>query len=95
MNVDGIRAANPTRPVASAVQPNAAGPATSLKPGSDVVDISDAARLAAKVQQTPEIRTDLVNSIKAEIAAGTYETPERIERAVDGLMEEFFGPGAE
>ena len=59
---------------------------------ADVVEISAAAKLAAKVQQIPEIRTDLVEQIKTEIAAGTYETPERLEIAVDKLAEDLF-PG--
>jgi len=57
---------------------------------SDVVEISEAAQLAAKVQQLPEIRTELVERVKGEIAAGTYETPERIEITVTRLMQEFF-----
>ena len=59
---------------------------------SDVVEISSmAASLAAKVKEIPDVRTELVQRVKAEIAAGTYETPERIELAVDRLMDELFG----
>ena len=54
----------------------------------DTVEISAAARLAAKVQEIPEIRIELVERIKAEIAAGTYESPEKLEIAVNKLMEE-------
>ena len=58
---------------------------------SDTVEISAVARLAAKVQQVPEVRAELVQRVKAEIAAGTYETPERLDIAVDKLMDELFG----
>ena len=57
---------------------------------SDIVEISEVAKLAAKLREIPEIRTDLVEQVKAEIAAGTYETPERVDIAVERLMEEFF-----
>ncbi|MFP4106071.1 MAG: flagellar biosynthesis anti-sigma factor FlgM [Phycisphaerae bacterium] len=57
----------------------------------DIVEISDVGRLMAKVDELPEVRTDLVNRVKAEIAAGTYETPERLEKTVDGLMADLFG----
>ena len=54
----------------------------------DTVEISAAARLAAKVQDIPEVRTELIERVKTEIAAGAYETPERIEITVNRLMEE-------
>jgi len=57
---------------------------------SDVVEISTAARLAAKIQELPEIRAELVQRVKAEIAEGVYETSERLEITVERLMEELF-----
>ncbi len=41
-----------------------------------------------RAKETPSVRHDLVEQIRAEIEAGTYETPERIESAVDGLLAE-------
>ncbi len=49
-------------------------------------------KLAARLRNDAPIRMDLVQRVKEEIAAGTYETPERIEQTVDKLMEELF-PG--
>jgi len=57
---------------------------------SDVVEISQVAKLAAQVQEIPAVRTELVERVKAEIAAGTYETPERMEVAIARLMDELF-----
>lgn len=57
---------------------------------SDVVEISQVSKLAAKIQEIPPVRTELVERVKAEIAAGTYETPERIELAIARLMDELF-----
>lgn len=57
---------------------------------SDVVEISQVAKLAAQIQEIPPVRTELVERVKAEIAAGTYETPERMEVAIARLMDELF-----
>jgi hypothetical protein len=35
----------------------------------------------------PRIRWELVQRIRNEIAAGTYETPEKLEKAVERLLE--------
>lgn len=56
----------------------------------DVVEIPTATRLAARVYRVLDIRAELVARIKAQIADGTYETPERLDIAVDRLMEELF-----
>ena len=54
----------------------------------DVIEISVAARLAARLRELPDVREDLVARIKAEIRKGTYETDEKFEAAIDKLMEE-------
>jgi hypothetical protein len=35
----------------------------------------------------PEVRADLVQRIRSEIASGTYDTPEKWEKALDRLVE--------
>jgi negative regulator of flagellin synthesis FlgM len=87
-NVNGIQpniapqSVAPTNPVVTSAPPaQAAGV-------SDVVEISTAAALAAKVQEIPDVRADLVSRVKQEIKAGTYETPEKIEIAVERLLDD-------
>jgi len=91
--MNGIHGIQP--PAAS----NAVDPITAAQPTkspirldnvTDTVEISLVAKLAARVDQLPEVRTELIERIKAEIAAGAYETPERIEIAAERLMEELF-----
>lgn len=83
--VHGPAAAKPIEPT-GAVPPNAnAVPPAGI---SDVVEISPAARLAGMIQQIPDVRVDLVARVKAEIAAGVYDTPQRLEIALDRLMDE-------
>jgi anti-sigma28 factor (negative regulator of flagellin synthesis) len=57
--------------------------------GTDELRSTGQEKAAMKVCQ-PEIRWDLVQRVKAEIAAGTFETPERIERTLERLAEELF-----
>lgn len=57
---------------------------------SDSVEISTAAKLAKRLREIPDVRTDMVVRVKAEILAGTYENQERLEIAVDRLFEELF-----
>ena len=71
----GSRAAQP------AVRPEAAQIA-------DEVNISEAARLAEHVRQLPEMREDRVDAVRQQIAAGTYETSDKLNVAVDRLLDE-------
>lgn len=54
----------------------------------DELTISEAAQVLERAQQTPEIRQDLVARVRAEIAAGTYETSEKLAAALDRLLDE-------
>jgi negative regulator of flagellin synthesis FlgM len=56
---------------------------------SDSLEISDAGRIAEQMSQIPDIRQDRVNEIRAQIAAGTYETDQKMSVALDNLMNEF------
>jgi negative regulator of flagellin synthesis FlgM len=54
----------------------------------DQLDISSQADLVSRVRDVPDIRHDRVVAIKAQIANGTYETPERMDAALDRLLDE-------
>lgn len=58
--------------------------------GQDKVELSDRAQLLSKLNELPDVRSDLVERIKAEINAGTYETPDKIDAAIDKLGEDLF-----
>jgi len=55
---------------------------------ADEVNISDAARLVEQVQQMPEMREDRVEAVRQQIAAGTYETGDKLNAALDRLLDE-------
>jgi len=54
----------------------------------DEVQISAEANLVEQVHQMPDIRQDRVAAIRAQIAAGTYETPEKLDLAMERLLDE-------
>ena len=56
--------------------------------GGDQLDISPAAEAAAKAAETGGIRHELVAQIKQQIADGTYETPEKLDLALNHLLDE-------
>ena len=56
---------------------------------SDRVELSDQARLLSKLKQLPEVREGLVNSVKSQIEAGNYDTPERFDTAINALLDDF------
>lgn len=54
----------------------------------DTAEISEQARLLDQLAEVPDVRMDRVESLREEISAGEYETPERIRAAVDKVLEE-------
>jgi anti-sigma28 factor (negative regulator of flagellin synthesis) len=54
----------------------------------DRADFSETAKLLSRLSSLPSVRHNLVERIRAEIASGTYETPDKIEGAIDGLNED-------
>ena len=60
---------------------------------ADQLDISQAAEAAIQASESGaagggEIRADMVARVRSEIAAGTYETPEKLDLALDRLLDE-------
>ncbi len=55
---------------------------------NDEVDISDAARLVEQLQDLPDIRQNRVDAVRQQIAAGTYETREKLNAAIERLLDE-------
>jgi negative regulator of flagellin synthesis FlgM len=55
---------------------------------ADRVEISAAAEAAIQANESHGVRRDLVNELRAQIAAGTYETPAKLDAAIDRLLDE-------
>ena len=65
----------------------AAEPTGNAREG-DRVELSETAQLLAKLAALPDVRQDLVDRVKAEIAAGTYDTDAKLDQALDNLIDE-------
>jgi negative regulator of flagellin synthesis FlgM len=55
---------------------------------TDQLDISPAAEAAIRAAESSKVRLDLVNQIRAQIASGTYETADKLDVAVNRLLDE-------
>jgi negative regulator of flagellin synthesis FlgM len=53
----------------------------------DRVEISPAAEAAISAAEAKGVRHELVNRIRSEIAAGTYETPEKLDAAIEQMLD--------
>ena len=85
---------DPTGPISydASARPRraAATPAAGLARGTDRVDVSPEAReatLVARLKDLP-VRSELVESARAAIANGTYETEDRLDAAIDAILED-------
>lgn len=55
---------------------------------TDELALSPEALMLDRVRDLPEIRADRVQQIRAQIAAGTYETADKLSAAFDNLLDE-------
>ncbi len=56
--------------------------------GSDKLDISSEAEFVSIAKDIPDIRADRVAEIRAQIQSGAYETEEKLDIALDRLLDE-------
>jgi negative regulator of flagellin synthesis FlgM len=61
---------------------------SSSSPIQDEVQISDAALRMEQINSMPSVRQDRVNQIRQQIANGTYETPDKLDAALEHLLDE-------
>lgn len=73
------------RPVAQPQDPGSAAP----RPlEADEVEISEMGKLLDNLSGAGEIRRERVEEVRRALEAGTYETPEKLETAVERLLDE-------
>ncbi len=60
---------------------------TTSRPG-DRVELSEYSRLLDKLRHLPDIRQELVRTIRHAITEGTYETPQNLGEAIERLFAE-------
>ena len=89
MYIHGISQVHAAQPLNA---PHRLNPTQATGPGNlsgvDQLDISPQADFVAQAHDLPEIRQDRVAAIRAQIEAGTYETPARLDAALSRLLDE-------
>ena len=89
MDVRGLSSARPMSPVS---RPEVASAPVDVAPVGlsaprDEVEISSASQMLDDASRMPGIREQRLATIKAAIDAGTYETPEKLELALNRMLE--------
>ena len=90
MQIYGPSHVHGAQPVHGPHATRAAQPSQSqtASPIGDELHLSDAAQLADRVAELPEMRADRVADIRAAILNGTYETADKLDVAVERLLDE-------
>jgi negative regulator of flagellin synthesis FlgM len=73
-----------TEPTVGSTKPESTRPITPR----DEVEISEVGRMFDQLSQSSAVRAERLAQIKAEIDAGTYDTPEKMEAALSKLFGE-------
>lgn len=63
-------------------------PRTESPVATDRVEISDLATFLSRLSELPEDRARKIVDIRTAIAEGTYETPEKLDAALNRLLEQ-------
>lgn len=58
---------------------------------ADRVEVSQVASMLSKLKNLPEVRQDLVAKVRAELAAGTYNADDKLDAALDALLDDIEG----
>lgn len=57
-------------------------------PDNDTIELSTASRYLRTLRALPAVRAELVSSVRSEIIAGTYVTDDKIDAALDEMLNE-------
>lgn len=90
MHINGPTAVHPAQSIQGPHRSPSA-PAAERPTGIDTVDqldISHEADFASQVKEIPDIRADRVAQIKAQIADGSYLSDDKLDLALERLLDE-------
>ena len=69
-------------------QPSRVAEQGGTAPPGDRVEISELAAFLSRLAELPEDRAQKVVEVRQQIANGTYETSDKLDQAVERLMQE-------
>ena len=96
MRIDGPHGPNGLAPI---LPHRPAGAADSVRPTGleiprDEIQISPEARLLEEISRSSNIHQERVDEIRRMIASGVYETPEKLNVALDRLLDDLRSRGS-
>ena len=96
MRIDGPHGPNGLAPI---LPHRPAGAADSVRPTGlemprDEIQISPEARLLEEISRSGGVHQARVDELRHQIAAGVYETPEKLSVAIDRLLDDLRSSGA-
>ena len=56
--------------------------------GTDQVEVSDMAYYMSQLRSLPPVRQDLIDQVRSQVEAGTYETPQKIDAAIEAMFDD-------
>jgi hypothetical protein len=91
--VDEIKATgvNFTTGVVGRIRPSTRGAQPDAEKTTDVTDkveFSELGTWLSRYSEMPQVRTELVDKVRKEIQAGTYETQAKWDQAINSLIDE-------
>jgi len=89
MEVNGIGPISGSQPVRKVAQPATPPPPAEARPTSptDELELTSVNPVASEVDLKSEFQSQRIAQIQQQIADGTYETPEKLDIAVDRMLE--------
>jgi len=88
MNINGINSSSPVQKIVSQpIQREISADAPTQLPATDRLDLSGVSHYLAALKSN-DVRADKVADIKGQIEAGTYESDDKLDGAIDRLMDE-------
>jgi negative regulator of flagellin synthesis FlgM len=89
MEVNSIGPISGSQPVRKAAQPETPPPVAEARPTSptDELELTSVNPAASEVDLKSEFQSQRIAQIQQQIADGTYETPEKLDIAVDRMLE--------
>jgi negative regulator of flagellin synthesis FlgM len=89
MNVDNVGQSSPVQKiVTNPIQKTIPADAPKQLPATDRLELSGVSHLLKALKANGDVRTEKVAEIKAEIEAGRYESDEKLDVAVDRLLDD-------
>ena len=90
MQINGPTQVHGAQPINKPHAIRSAQPVAQPEPAAinDQLDLSEQGQMVSRVHELPDVRQARVDEIRAAIAGGKYETDEKLNTAVERLLDE-------